>query len=149
MLHALGKNMSFLATQSEAPAALAGTPHGVGSAVNAGETAAPTFTARTVQTPANEVPAHVAKQLAVQAEKLQAISAQFPAILRRLVDVLTVGNGSIAATDAANAAAAADEREFEAMDFDPSPPEVNAATPDTGLRPSMVWEQHRLARRSA
>ena len=95
--------MSFVTAHQEALAASAGPLRGVGSAMNAGNAAAATPTTRVVPVAADEVSARVAKLFEVHAAMFQVISAQGPAILRQLVDVLTLTNGSYAATEAANA----------------------------------------------
>jgi hypothetical protein len=98
--------MSLVTTHPEALAVSAGKLKGLGSAMKAGNAAAAVPTTGVVPTAADEVSARVAMQFAAHAQMYQAMSAQAPAILRQLVDVLTVSSGSYAATEAANAVAA-------------------------------------------
>ncbi len=95
--------MSFLTTE---PAASAGELPRFGAPRDAGKASVAPPTTRSSLVAADDASARMAKQFAVHAAIYQAISAQALAILRQLVDVLTVGNGSQAPADAVKSRAA-------------------------------------------
>jgi hypothetical protein len=98
--------VSFVTTQPEALSAAAGGLQGIGSALNAQNTAAAAPTAGVVPAAADEVSALTAAQFAAHAQMYQAVSAQAVAIHEMFVNTLGVSAGSYAATEAANAVAA-------------------------------------------
>lgn len=88
--------MSFVTTQPGLLTWAAGNLTGIGSAMNAENSAAA----------ADEVSALTAGQFAVHAQVYQVISAQAAAIHEMFVNTLGTSAGSYAATEAANAVAA-------------------------------------------
>ena len=98
--------MSFVTTQPELLTAAAGNLTGIGSAMNAENSAAAAQTTGVVPAAADEVSALTAAQFAVHAQMYQAISAQAAAIHEMFVNTLGTSAGSYAATEAANAVAA-------------------------------------------
>jgi DNA-binding PucR family transcriptional regulator len=99
--------MSFVTTQPEALTAAAGTLSGIGSSLSAQNAAAAVPTTGVVPAAADAVSALTAAQFAAHAQMYQAVSAQAAAIHELFVNTLGVSSGSYAATEAANAAAAA------------------------------------------
>jgi hypothetical protein len=97
--------MSFVTTQPEALSAAAANLAGIGSALNAQNSAAAVPTTGVVPAAADEVSALTAAQFAAHAQMYQAVSAQAAAIHEMFVNTLGVSAGSYAATEAANAAA--------------------------------------------
>ena len=98
--------MSFLTTQPQMLSAAAGSLHGIGSAVSAGNAAAVGPTTGVVPAAADEVSALTAAQFAAQAQTYQAMATQAAAINEQFVATLQTSAGSYLATEAANAAAA-------------------------------------------
>ena len=98
--------MSFVTTQPELLTSAAGSLQGIGSAVEAGNSAAAAPTAGVVPAAADEVSALTAAQFAAHAQLYQAVSAQAAAIHEMFVSTLVISAGSYAATEAANAVAA-------------------------------------------
>ena len=99
--------MSFVTTQPEALAAAAGSLQGIGSALTAQNAAAAVPTTGVVPAAADEVSALTAAQFAAHAQIYQAVSAQAAAIHEQFVSTLGISSASYAATEVANAAAAA------------------------------------------
>jgi hypothetical protein len=97
--------MSFVTTQPEALSAAAANLAGIGSALNAQNSAAAAPTTGVVPAAADEVSALTAAQFAAHAQMYQAVSAQAAAIHEMFVNTLGLSAGSYAATEAANAAA--------------------------------------------
>jgi PE family len=98
--------MSFVTTQPELLTAAAGNLAGIGSAMNAENSAAAAPTTGVIPAAADEVSALTAAQFAVHAQMYQVISAQAAAIHDMFVNTLETSAGSYAATEAANAVAA-------------------------------------------
>ncbi|MGH3959975.1 PE family protein [Mycobacterium sp.] len=98
--------MSFVTTQPEALAAVAGNLQGIGSAMAAHNAAAAAPTTGVLPAAADEVSALTAAQFAAHAQLYQAVSAQAAAIHEMFVNTLSTSAGSYAATEAANAVAA-------------------------------------------
>ena len=98
--------MSFVTTQPEQLAAAAGELAGIGSQMNAQNSAAAASTTGVVPAAADEVSALTAAQFAAHAQIYQAVSAQAAAIHEMFVNTLGTSAGSYAATEAANAVAA-------------------------------------------
>jgi PE family len=98
--------MSFVTTQPELLTAAAGNLAGIGSAMNAENSAAAAPTTGVIPAAADEVSALTAAQFAVHAQIYQVISAQAAAIHDMFVNTLETSAGSYAATEAANAVAA-------------------------------------------
>jgi PE family len=101
-----GGHMSFVTTQPGLMTEAAGNLTGIGSAMNAENSAAAAPTTGVVPAAADEVSALTAAQFAVHAQMYQAISAQAAAIHEIFVNTLGTSAGSYAATEAANAVAA-------------------------------------------
>ena len=99
--------MSFVTTQPEALSAAATNLQGIGSAVSSQNAAAASPTTGVVPAAADEVSALTAAQFVAHAQLYQAVSAQASAIHEMFVNTLGTSAGSYAATEAANAAAAA------------------------------------------
>jgi hypothetical protein len=97
--------MSFVTTRPEALSAAAANLAGIGSALNAQNSAAAAPTTGVVPAAADEVSALTAAQFAAHAQMYQTVSAQAAAIHEMFVNTLGVSAGSYAATEAANAAA--------------------------------------------
>ena len=98
--------MSFVTTQPEQLAAAAGELAGIGSQMNAQNSAAAAPTTGVVPAAADEVSALTAAQFAAHAQIYQAVSAQAAAIHEMFVNTLGTSAASYAATEAANAVAA-------------------------------------------
>jgi hypothetical protein len=98
--------MSFVTTQPEALSTAATALGGIGSSLNAQNTAAAAPTTGVVPAAADEVSALTAAQFAAHAQLYQAVAAQAAAIHEQFVNTLGTSAGSYAATEAANAAAA-------------------------------------------
>jgi hypothetical protein len=101
-----GGHMSFVTTQPGLLTEAAGNLTGIGSAMNAENSAAAAPTTGVVPAAADEVSALTAAQFAVHAQMYQVISAQAAAIHEMFVNALGTSAGSYAATEAANAVAA-------------------------------------------
>lgn len=97
--------MSFVTTQPEALASVAGNLQNIGSSMAADNAAAAAPTTGVVPAAADEVSALTAAQFAAHAEMYQAVSAQAAAIHEMLVNTLGISADSYAVTEAANAAA--------------------------------------------
>jgi hypothetical protein len=97
--------MSFVTIQTEALRAAAGSLHGIGSGVDAQNTAAAAPTTGVVPAAADEVSALTAAQFVAHAQLYQAVSAQAAAIHEAFVNTLNTSAGSYAAVECANAAA--------------------------------------------
>jgi hypothetical protein len=102
--------MSFVTTQPGLLTEAAGNLTGIGSAMNAENSAAAAPTTGMVPAAADEVSALTAAQFAVHAQVYQVISAQAAAIHEMFVNTLGTSAGSYAATEAANAVAATSRR---------------------------------------
>ena len=98
--------MSFVTTHPEALWAAATSLHGIGSGLDAQNTAAAAPTTGVVPAAADEVSALTAAQFVAHAQLYQAVSAQAAAIHEMFVNTLGTSAGSYAACEAANAAAA-------------------------------------------
>jgi hypothetical protein len=98
--------MSFVATQPGLLSGAAGNLTGIGSAMDAENSAAAAPTTGVVPAAADEVSALTAAQFAAHAQMYQVISAQAAAIHDMFVNTLLTSAGSYAATEAANAVAA-------------------------------------------
>ena len=98
--------MSFMTTQPALLTEAAGNLTGIGSAMNAENSAAAAATTGVVPAAADEVSALTAAQFAVHAQMYQVISAQAAATHDMFVSTLLTSAGSYAATEAANAVAA-------------------------------------------
>jgi hypothetical protein len=98
--------VSFVTTQPGLLTGAAGNLTGIGSAMNAENSAAAAPTTGVVPAAADEVSALTAAQFAVHAQVYQVISAQAAAIHEMFVNTLGTSAGSYAATEAANAVAA-------------------------------------------
>ena len=98
--------MSFVTTQPGLLTEAAGNLTGIGSAMNAENSAAAAPTTGVVPAAADEVSALTAAQFAAHAQLYQAVAAQAAAIHEQFVSTLGTSAGSYAATEAANAAAA-------------------------------------------
>jgi bifunctional ADP-heptose synthase (sugar kinase/adenylyltransferase) len=98
--------MTFVTTQPEQLAAVAGELAGIGSQMNAQDAAAAVQTTGVVPAAGDEVSALTAAQFAAHAQMYQAMSAQAAAIHQMFVSTLGTSAGSYAATEAANAVAA-------------------------------------------
>lgn len=98
--------MSFLTTQPGLLTAAAGNLTGIGSAMNAENSAAAAPTTGVIPAAADEVSALTAAQFAAHAQTYQAISARAAAIHDGFVDTLLSSAGSYASTEAANTVAA-------------------------------------------
>ncbi len=97
--------MSFVTALPAMLASAAGELQSIGSAVDAGNTAAAAPTTGVVPAAADEVSALTAAQFAAHGALYQAIGAQATAIHELFVSTLGTSAGSYAATEAANAAA--------------------------------------------
>lgn len=97
--------MSYVTTQPEVLAEVAGNLQNIGSAMSAENAAAAAPTTGVVPAAADEVSALTAAQFAAHAEVYQAVSAQAAAIHEMLVNTLGMSANSYALTEAANAAA--------------------------------------------
>jgi hypothetical protein len=98
--------MSFVTTQPGLLTEAAGNLTGIGSAMDAENSAAAAPTTGLVPAAADEVSALTAAQFAAHAQIYQLISAQAAAIHEMFVSTLLTSAGSYAATEAANAVAA-------------------------------------------
>ena len=98
--------MSFVTTQPGLLIEAASNLTGIGSAMNAENSAAAAPTTGVIPAAADEVSALTAAQFAIHAQTYQAISAQAAAIHDMFVKALLTSAGSYAATEAANAVAA-------------------------------------------
>jgi PE family len=98
--------MSFVTTQPALLTEAAGNLTGIGSVMNAENSAAAAPTTGVIPAAADEVSALTAAQFAVHAQMYQVISAQAAAIHDMFVSTLLTSAGSYAATEAANAVAA-------------------------------------------
>jgi hypothetical protein len=98
--------MSFVTTQPALLTEAAGNLTGIGSAMDAENSAAAAPTTGVIPAAADEVSALTAAQFAVHAQLYQVISAQAAAIHDVFVNTLRTSAGSYAATEAANAVAA-------------------------------------------
>ena len=98
--------MSFVATDTAAIAAAAGTLQGIGSTLSAQNAAAAAPTTGVVPAAADDVSALTAAQFATQAQMYQAVRAQAMAIHEMFVNTLGMSSGSYDLTELANAAAA-------------------------------------------
>jgi PE family len=98
--------MSFVTTQPALLIEAAGNLTGIGSAMDAENSAAAAPTTGVIPAAADEVSALTAAQFAVHAQLYQVISAQAAAIHDVFVNTLRTSAGSYAATEAANAVAA-------------------------------------------
>ena len=98
--------MSFVTTQPGLLTEAAGNLTGIGSAMNAENSAAAAPTTGVVPAAADEVSALTAAQFATHATMYQTVSAQAAAIHEMFVNTLGISAGSYAATEVANAAAA-------------------------------------------
>src|ERR1700741_1533468 len=98
--------MSFVTTQPGLLAEAAGNLTGIGSAMDAENSAAVAPTTGVIPAAADEVSALTAAQFAAHAQMYQAMSAQAAAIHEQFVATLGTSSASYAATEAANAAAA-------------------------------------------
>ncbi|MBS4727482.1 PE family protein [Mycobacterium sp. SM1] len=99
--------MTFLTIQPEMLAAAAGNLEDIGSVIATANAAAAPPTIDLAPAAADEVSALTAAQFATHAGVYQAVSAQAAAIHQQLVAVLAASSRSYAATEAANAIAAA------------------------------------------
>ena len=98
--------MSFVTTQPGLLTEAAGNLTGIGSAMDAENSAAAAATTGVIPAAADEVSALTAAQFAAHAQMYQVISAQAAAIHDMLLSTLRISAGSYAATEAANAVAA-------------------------------------------
>jgi PE family len=98
--------MSFVTTQPGLLTEAARNLTGIGSAMDAENSAAAAPTTGVVPAAADEVSALTAAQFAAHAQMYQVISAQAAAIHHMFVSTLLTSAGSYAATEAANAVAA-------------------------------------------
>jgi hypothetical protein len=98
--------MSFVTAQPGLLTEAAGNLTGIGSAMDAENSAAAAPTTGVVPAAADEVSALTAAQFAAHAQMYQVISAQAAAIHDMFVSTLRISAGSYAATEAANAVAA-------------------------------------------
>ena len=98
--------MSFVTTQPALLTEAAGNLTGIGSAMDAENSAAAAPTTGVIPAAADEVSALTAAQFAAHAQMYQVISAQAAAIQEMFVNTLLTSAGSYAATEAANAVAA-------------------------------------------
>jgi PE family len=98
--------MSFVTAQPGLLTEAAGNLTGIGSAMDAENSAAAAPTTGVVPAAADEVSALTAAQFAAHAQIYQVISAQAAAIHNMFVNTLRISAGSYAATEAANAVAA-------------------------------------------
>ncbi|MBS4729731.1 PE family protein [Mycobacterium sp. SM1] len=99
--------MTFVSTQPEALTAEAANLQAIGSALSAQNAAAAGPTIGVVPAAADEVSALTAARFAAHAQMYQVVSAQAAAIHEAFVRTLMASAGSYAATEAANALAAA------------------------------------------
>jgi hypothetical protein len=99
--------MTFVTTQPEALAAEAANLQAIGSALSGQNAAAAAPTIGVVPAAADEVSALTAARFAAHAQMYQVVSAQAAAIHETFVNTLATSAGSYAATEAANAVAAA------------------------------------------
>ncbi|OBI43760.1 PE family protein [Mycobacterium kyorinense] len=95
---------AFVNTHPEMLAAAAGSLHGIGSQLNAGNAAAAGPTSGVVPAAADVVSALTAAQFVAHAGSYQAVSAQAAAVHEMFVTTLQTSAASYAATEAANAA---------------------------------------------
>ena len=98
--------MSFVNAQPEALSFAAANLSGIGSALQAQNTAAAAPTTGVVPAAADQVSALTAAQFAAHGVMYQQIATQAAAIHEMFVATLNTSAGSYAATEAANAAAA-------------------------------------------
>ena len=98
--------MSFVTTQPGLLTEAAGNLAGIGSAMDAENSAAAAATTGVIPAAADEVSALTAAQFAAHAQMYQVISAQAEAVHDMFVNTLGTSAGSYAATQAANAVAA-------------------------------------------
>jgi PE family len=101
-----GGHMSFVTTQPGLLTEAAGNLTGIGSAMDAENSAAAAPTTGVIPAAADEVSALTAAQFAAHAQLYQAMSAQAAVIHEMFVNTLLTSAGSYAATEAANAVAA-------------------------------------------
>src|SRR5581483_10374969 len=97
--------MSFVTTQPEALDYAAGKLEGIGTALDAQNSAAAASTATVAPAAADEVSALQATQFSAYGSLYQQISAQAAAINQAFVQMLGTSAGSYGATEASNAAA--------------------------------------------
>jgi hypothetical protein len=100
--------MSFVTTQPELLTAAAGELDGIGSVMVAQNAAVAGPTTGVVPAAADEVSGLTAAQFTAHAQMYQAVSAHAAAIHELFTNTLKTSAGAYAATEAANAAAAAE-----------------------------------------